>query len=56
MVSMNDLKTMPKAEVIALVGPLFSYTLTKAPTQQREALVDRICEALLADADEARAH
>lgn len=55
MISLSEIKALPKSEMTTLVGPLFKYTLTEAPTQEREALVDKICETLLIDMDEARA-
>ena len=44
----NDLPVnLPRRELRELLGPVFSYALAEAPVQQREALVEKICQGLL---------
>ncbi|MDP6352020.1 MAG: hypothetical protein QF926_01555 [Alphaproteobacteria bacterium] len=50
MIPVSRLRTMPASEIQELFAPMFSYTLVEAPIQERETLVDLICDALTEDA------
>lgn len=55
MIPVQNLQKLPREEISELLTPIFSYTLAEAPVQQREALVDKICEVLLEETGTARA-
>ena len=50
MIPVSRLRAMPAHEIQELFAPMFSYTLSQAPIQERENLVDLICDALIDDA------
>ena len=54
MIPVSRLRAMPAREIQELFVPMFSYTLAQAPIQERESLVDLICDALIDDAPTAR--
>ncbi len=55
MITLQDLKLMPRRTLSELLGPMFSFTLSNGPVQEREMVVDAICDTLLKDSGGARA-
>ena len=50
MIPISRLRAMPAHEIQELFAPMFSYTLSQAPIQERETLIDLICDTLIDDA------
>lgn len=55
MIPLSRIRDMAPREVDELLAPLFGYTLAEAPLQEREVLIDLICETLLGDIGSVRA-
>ncbi len=55
MIPLNKAKYQPRHELSEPKDPGITESLARAPLQQREMLVDEICEALMAEMGTTRA-
>ena len=55
MIPLNRAKYRPRRELSEGLKPSISHSLANAPLQQRESLVDEICDALMTEMGTTRA-
>ena len=55
MIPLNRAKYRPRRELSEGLKPSISHSLANAPLQQRESLVDEICDALMTEMGTIRA-
>ncbi len=55
MIPLNRAKYRPRRELSEGLKPSISHSLANAPLQQRELLVDEICDALMTEMGTTRA-